>query len=114
MKLKFYLASLFATRTIDNILDMPQIGAFDIDENSVFYQHQHKPSFVMAETIEAAADQLKAAAFEGWKKEDGWTTHNAIIIPVTKEFVDVLEKALPAKESFDLSSDEEELRITWE
>lgn len=65
---------------------------------------QHLPYPVLAETIEAAAEQIKQFAFERWNPSDGWRAHQAVIVPMSAEFY---ENAVGVYQGggFDLSED---------
>ncbi len=53
----------------------------------------HLPGIQRAESIEEAAEYVKAMAFTQWKEEDGWYGHQAAIAAVTEEFYKTADDA---------------------
>jgi len=49
---------------------------------------EHIPALIPAESIQAAAEAAKKQALNRWKVEEGWHSHQAAIMPVTKDFYD--------------------------
>lgn len=49
---------------------------------------EHLPALVPAESIEEAAEAAKRQAFDRWKVTEGWYSHQAAVMPVTKAFFD--------------------------
>lgn len=55
---------------------------------------QHMPSILLAETIEEASEQAKKDAFERWKTEDGWYSHQATILPTPRDLFELMADKL--------------------
>lgn len=51
------------------------------------------PALIPAQSIEAAAEQAKKFAFDKWKPEEGWHTHQATIMAVTEAFYEAASAA---------------------
>ena len=51
------------------------------------------PALIPAASMQAAAAPARVHAFERWKTEEGWSQHQANILPVTKTFYDAAFEA---------------------
>jgi hypothetical protein len=57
---------------------------------------EHLPALIPADSIEEAAENIKAFALERWKLSEGWSGHQAAITSVTTAFFDAALNALEA------------------
>ncbi len=83
-KLKVYSISVMAMLPINDALELSVITeaeAFDINTYI-----EHTAALIPAKSMEAAADQAKAFALDKWKPDAGWYSHQAVVLPVTKQF----------------------------
>jgi hypothetical protein len=54
---------------------------------------EHLPGLIPAESIEHAAQLAEQKARAHWKVEDGWFSHQAMVQPVTQDFLDATDGA---------------------
>lgn len=80
-KLKVYAASILAFQFR---ADLRPDGR--VLEGSLTMQ---KPALIPADSIEDAAKRAKEFAFREWPRNAGWYGHQAAIMPVTKEFIEL-------------------------
>jgi hypothetical protein len=99
---KLYIASLLAFSDMQ-IASEPDMPGFITNSG---------PALIPAESIQEAAAAARKHALERWKPEEGWHSHQANIMVVTKPFYDAFCAAYNAG-ILDMS-DEEPLTFNFE
>ncbi|HEX8370660.1 MAG TPA: hypothetical protein VF604_19095 [Pyrinomonadaceae bacterium] len=74
---------------------------------------EHLPGIIFAASIEHAAQLSKQKALERWKVNEGWFSHQAMVQPVTQDFLDATNEAR-AKGILDLTTGEQPQRFEFE
>ena len=93
--MKIYCVSIMAMQTRQN------------DRKEEITWVETTPSLIPAQTMEEAAANAKAFAFNKWSVQDGWFCHSAAITTVTKEFYAAADSARKAG-ILNMSNDEPE------
>jgi hypothetical protein len=83
--MKIYIASLLALSNVQ-----------DASDPTPLFITMSVPALIPAASIQAASEVARAHAFERWKPEEGWHSHQANIMPVTESFYDAFVKASQA------------------
>ena len=82
-KTKVYAVSLMAMQPYH---DMTGVGL-----SSEAY---HLPAIVPAVSAKGAAEACRSVALERWPLDEGWHSHQAAVLPVTKAFYEAARVAL--------------------
>jgi hypothetical protein len=82
-KLKVYVVSFMA---IQPYYDMMGAG--------ISFEVPHHPAIIPAYSAKEAAELTRAVALERWPLDEGWHSHQAAVLPVTKAFYEAARTAL--------------------
>jgi hypothetical protein len=100
--MKLYIASILA---LSDLQIAGEVGMPGTLTNAI-------PALIPAASIDAAAERARVMAFRRWLPEEGWHTHQANIMNVTKAFYDAFIEAQQAG-ILDMS-DEEPITFNFE
>ena len=81
-KIKLYAASIMAFMMFDNLDDQAK--------QTPYWAHQ--PALIQSTSIENAALEARHLAYERWSTAEGYSHHNAVITPVTRDFLGFMQQ----------------------